>query len=472
MAWDAWRVNRGGPGALAARQRVRLGALVEHARDRSPFYAELYRGLPQAPALDQLPVTSKPELMARFDDWVTDPAVTRAGVEDFVADPGNLGRDYLGRYVVFTTSGSTGTPALLVQDHQALAVMTGLALARSAAIFAPAVLARVLLHGGRSAAILATGGHFLGATMFERRRRSVRIRRRITRLISVLDPVPRLVQQLNDFRPAIVGSYASVLEVLAQEQESGRLRISPVVITSAGELLLPPARQRIEAAFGCPVVEAYAASEAAPLSTPCRGRRLHINADWFLVEPIDADGRPVPPGRRSDSVLVTNLANHVQPVIRYQLGDSVVVSPQPCPCGSQLPTIEVEGRTDETLHLPGITSDRVDLLPMAVATVVEETPGVRRFQVIQTAPATLAVRLEPAPGADVHEVWTRVQGRLTDYLHEQKTAPVQIEVDTEPPRPDPRSGKLRHVLRGPGADAPAPRPPTEAAGDDQDRPQP
>ena len=76
-------------------------------------------------------MVTKPELMARFEDWVTDPAVTRVGVEHFVASLDNLGRDFLGRYVVFTTSGSTGVPALLVQDQRAVAVMTGLTYARS-----------------------------------------------------------------------------------------------------------------------------------------------------------------------------------------------------------------------------------------------------------------------------------------------------------------------------------------------------
>ena len=90
--------------------------LVEHARRASRFYADHYRAVPSGPIrleeLDRLPAVTKPELMARFDDWVTDPAVTRAGVEEFVANLDNLGRDFLGRYVVFTTSGSTGVPAL------------------------------------------------------------------------------------------------------------------------------------------------------------------------------------------------------------------------------------------------------------------------------------------------------------------------------------------------------------------------
>lgn len=60
--------------------------------------------------------------MRHFDDWVTHPAVTRQGVEAFITDPTLIGRDYLDRYVVCTTSGSTGTPAIRVHDKAALVV--------------------------------------------------------------------------------------------------------------------------------------------------------------------------------------------------------------------------------------------------------------------------------------------------------------------------------------------------------------
>lgn len=83
---DACRAYRGGPAAVAARQRARLAALVDYARTRSPFYRRLYAGLPERvedPRL--LPVTGKAALMDRFDDWVTDPAVTLQQVQAFVA---------------------------------------------------------------------------------------------------------------------------------------------------------------------------------------------------------------------------------------------------------------------------------------------------------------------------------------------------------------------------------------------------
>jgi len=105
-ALDAWRTIRAGRRAIAARQQRRLADLLAHARGALRFCAEHYRGLPAGRlALGVLPPVTKTALMQRFDDWVVDPAFTRDAVEAFVADPGTIGSDFLGRYVVFATSG-------------------------------------------------------------------------------------------------------------------------------------------------------------------------------------------------------------------------------------------------------------------------------------------------------------------------------------------------------------------------------
>lgn len=451
VAWDAWRTARGGAGAVTARQASRLQALVAHARTHSKYYAEHYRGVPDGPVsladLPSLPAVYKPELMARFDDWVTDPRLTRTGVAAFVADPANAGRDLFGEYVVFTTSGSTAEPAILIQDRRAMAVMFGLTYSRSAGVLPPGLLLRVLARGARQAAVFATGGHFVSTVMFERRLRAHPLRRRYSRFFSVLDPLPQLVANLNEFQPALLGTYASALSVLIGEQEAGRLDIHPLVITSGGELLLPSVRQRAHDVFGCVVTETYNASEATPLSLPCREGNLHLNTDWYLVEPVDSSGDVVAPGQRSDSLLLTNLANYVQPLIRYEMGDSVVIGADPCPCGSPLPTVTPEGRTDELLKVPGRQGGEVVLLPMAISTVVEETPGVLRYQIIQTGPTGLTVRLDEDLGRDRSTVWAQVRRRLEGFLAAQGTGPVTVELAEQRPEVNPRNGKLRHVLR-------------------------
>ncbi len=117
LAWDVWRAARGGAPALAARQERRLAGLVGYARRHSPYYRQLYQGLPeQNAALHELPPVAKPELMAHFDAWVADPVVERAGVQAFVAEPERVGQQHLGQYAVWTTSGTTGTPGLFVHD--------------------------------------------------------------------------------------------------------------------------------------------------------------------------------------------------------------------------------------------------------------------------------------------------------------------------------------------------------------------
>jgi phenylacetate-CoA ligase len=160
---------------------------------------------------------------------------------------------------------------------------------------------------------------------------------------------------------------------------------------------------------------------------------------------VDEAYQPVRAGQPSRTVLLTNLANYVQPIIRYDLGDSITVRPDPCPCGNPLPAIQVEGRQDEILYMRTQEGEVIPLLPMGIATLVEETPGVRRFQAIQTAPAALRIRLEVTPEADQIQVWELVASRLREYLSEHGLHPIRLEKDPEPPRPHPISGKFRHV---------------------------
>ena len=94
----------------------------------------------------------------------------------------------------------------------------------------------------------------------------------------------------------------------------------------------------------------------------CGHGRMHLNADWVILEPVDEHGRAVPAGQLSHSCLLTHLANTVQPLIRYELGDQIAVFPtNPVPCGSAMPVIEVQGRRDEPLVLTAPGGRRVTL---------------------------------------------------------------------------------------------------------------
>src|SRR5262245_57073835 len=108
------RVRGFRPDQVVVRQNHRLRRLLRHAAAHSPFYYKKFRGLDLGRCpLSDLPVTTKTELVDRFEDVVTDRRVRLADVERFTEDPANGARLFRGRYHVTHTSGSSGQ-ALIV----------------------------------------------------------------------------------------------------------------------------------------------------------------------------------------------------------------------------------------------------------------------------------------------------------------------------------------------------------------------
>jgi phenylacetate-coenzyme A ligase PaaK-like adenylate-forming protein len=447
LAWDVRRTSRKKPSIIAARQAKRLADLIEFARTHSSFYRKLYANL-TPPIIDKrhLPPVTKQELMGDFDDWVTDPAVTRAGVDAFIADKTQVGDFYLGRYAVWTSSGVTGRHGIFLHDREALTVYATLTMVRGLMTWMKRIDGLTCLHRGeRGATVIKTGGHFVGATVRGLYLKHYPRLSRNSRTFSVMTPLAELVKELNALQPFIVISYPTVMALLGDEQRSGRLKIKPILVATIAEWLGRGARDEIAAALNCPVRDAYAASEFMGIAFECKERQLHVNSDWVILEPVDVNYQPVPPGEASRTVLITNLANRVQPIIRYDLGDSITLNPDPCPCGSPLPAIRVEGRRDEILSFQAPGGEMVKLPPRAMANAVEGAEGIRRCQVIQTAPEVLTIRIEAVPGSDSLGVWEGVVHRMRNYLSAQGLPSVKVEKAQDPPMRDPASGKFRTV---------------------------
>ncbi|MCL4251647.1 MAG: phenylacetate--CoA ligase family protein [Anaerolineae bacterium] len=445
-AWDIWRAKRGGSDAIQARQQMRLQAMIAFARSHSPFYQTLYQHLPkQIDRLTDLPPVTKHDLMAHFDEWATDPEIREDSVRAFIADPALIGVPYLGRYGVWQTSGTTGLPGVFVHDANAIATYYALVEMRGILSWMTVPeLWQLMRRHWRTAFVFATGGHF-GSNTFDALTRQLRPGSSEIPILSVHMPLADLVHALNDSQLAILETYPSVLAILTNEQASGRLKIKPLLIVTVGECLKPLVREQAASVFRCGVHDLYGASEFVSIAFDCKHGRLHVNSDWVILEPVDADYRPVAPGSPSHTILLTNLVNRVQPLIRYEMGDSVAFHADSCPCGNPLPTITVEGRDDEILTFETPTNRRVDILPSSLATIVMLIPGVQRFQLVQTNATTLSVRLEAAANADEAQVWQSVVQRLEDYLASQGLTTIQIERSADAPHKHATSGKFRHV---------------------------
>ncbi len=440
---DLWLAGVAGPEVIRARAAQRLNTLVAHARRHSNFYADLYRDLPPGRvSLRQLPIVAKSRLMACFDRWVTRPELSLEALLEFTRNPARIGKPFLGQYAIWTSSGTTGSPGVFVQDPHALAVYEALFAVRAGSD-ARAML-RSISGGSRFAFAAAVDGHFAGITMWKRMRQINPWMSRHTRALSVLQSTQSMCEGLESFAPEILTSYASELVALAEEQSSGRLGLQLKGIWSGGETLSRRDRAHIAGAFGCPVVDDYGASECLNIAYDCGCGALHLNRDWVILEPVDADGHAVPDGTASATVLLTNLANFVQPIIRYDLGDSVTFLPEPCPCGSPLPALRVEGRRDDTICFAHADGRPERVVPLALCTAIEERAGIYRFQVIEQSRNQLALRVDPCEG-DPHEVALRAAECVRAFCAELGLPDIIVRPDLEPPQADPHSGKLRRV---------------------------
>jgi phenylacetate-CoA ligase len=208
-------------------------------------------------------------------------------------------------------------------------------------------------------------------------------------------------------------------------------------------------RHGIESAFGCPVHNSYGASEFLALASPCGHGRMHLNIDWFILEPVDEHGRPVPPGQPSATTLLTNLANRVQPVIRYDIGDRIVLQAERCECGSHLPVVEVQGRSDDTLQLAGTRRRRVPVLPLAISTVLEDDAGLFDFQLRQQGPSDLLLSTA-GRGQEAARQLRQARTVLTNFLAAQGAGGVRVHCRSGQPGQRGPSGKIQRVIAGPG----------------------
>ncbi len=208
-------------------QQQRLQKLVQYAKANSPYFAQKYAELGDSFTLQDLPVTNKVELMSRFNEWVTDEDITLEKVERFMDNKDNIGRKMDDKYLVNTTSGSTGNPAVVLYDETTMNVVSAIAVLRS---FARAEdMKKFLKKGKKTVGLFADGGFYLGCgTVRYNQLRMPWKKDQI--IIDVRKSMEEIVARLNDFQPVMLGGYPTALELLIDEQKSGRLQIEPVII--------------------------------------------------------------------------------------------------------------------------------------------------------------------------------------------------------------------------------------------------
>lgn len=433
---------------LSTRQSLRLDKLIRAARNHSPYCRDSYSSLPNdltfgLEVLTALPTMTRHTLMGHFDQWSADPRVTHEKVKTFIADPRNIAGSFLGQYTVWESSGTHGEPGYFIQDAHAMAVydaLEGFRRSRDSGV-------NPLAFGERIAFVGALGGHFASYVSIERLRRLNPWLVQGIRSFSIMQCATTLVAELNAFQPTVIATYPTAAALLADQARAGHLRARPREVWTGGETLTDAVRRYVEESLDCTVRNSYGASEFLTIGWECHHRKMHVNTDWLILEPVDEQSQPVAAGTEPATTLLTNLANHVQPLIRYDIGDKVIIATESCRCGSPLPFIDVMGRDDDSLTMAGKTEgSSVTVLPLALMTALEEDAGLFDFQIFQRDAQTLAIRLAGRDTAENKQLIQRSRRALRQFAANQGLAPIRVisESNRAPVRGN--SGKIRRVV--------------------------
>ncbi len=414
---------------LESYQTEALRDLRQYAYERSPFYQKFHKGL-MGSSLHELPVLTKAMLMEHFDELVTDRSLHLEDVRAY-ASQGEAGQRYKDRYWVNATSGSSGHPGFfLFDDSEWTSVLASFARSQEWSGI------RINLTKRQRMATVASISPWhmssqVAATVKSWWRPSLRL--------PASQPLSKTVDELNAWQPEVLVSYASMSGILADEQLAHRLHIKPKVVYAASEVLTSQTRNRVKEAWGDEPFNQYVTTETASIAAEHRScRRMHFFEDLVITEVVDEQYRPVPPGEYGAKILVTTLFSRTQPLIRYELNDSVRVSTESHDCGLPFAVLEsVQGRVEDSLTMPAISGGEVLVHPLVINRIMDIVP-VSGWQVIQQADSGLVLLLTGARDGMSDEA---LLDRISKSLAQEGAHVPYIKVQHVPEIPKTASGK-------------------------------
>jgi putative adenylate-forming enzyme len=377
-------------------QLQRLRRLLRYATDKSEFYRDLYQGIDlENCSLQDLPIVTKAAMMDNYDRFVTDKRLKLHEIQTWAKDKQNDGNFYLGEFSPFMTSGSSGANALITYHRKALEVIQASLIANYPFQPKRSIYDHIHTIGGylfgkkpRVAVITVPRGNL--DPLFKR----VPTLRHLfinMKILSMLDPLDRIVEELNKYQPDQLTSNTFFIALLAQEQLAGRLNIAfkhPMsYIAGSGEVLAEHTRELASRAWNMKVQNTYGAMECYLMATSCRTYdHLHLMSYLCMIEIVDRRYKPVPQGQYGEKILLTNLFNFTQPIIRYEIEDVTGYANQSCECGSPFPTLlPVQGRTTDFFYFKNPRGGYDQFPPNILNAWLLYMHEVRQYQIVQTA---------------------------------------------------------------------------------------
>lgn len=441
LLWELFHLKRNTKKScrqIRSLQEEKLRNLLWFAWNHSNYYRRTFEaaGITEetvwtAPLAD-FPVLEKGQLLQNFDELITVSDVTQEEIRRFDAEEEISRKPYKDKYHVVHSSGSTGKPGYFLYDEKAWNTML-LGIIRGALwdMSMPDIL-KLLAHGPRIVYIAATDGRYGGAMAVGDGIDGVGGKQLY---LDIKLPLTEWVRQLREFKPNIVIGYPSAMKILAELMKQGQVETELVRAVSCGEPLGTSLRAFLENQFHTPIINIYGASESLALGVEIDPKDGMILFDDLNVVEV-----------RNGKMYLTCLYNFAQPLIRYQLSDSLTLK-QPKE-GSACPftkAVGLLGRNEDLLWFEDGNGNRDFLHPLAIEGFCIE--GLMDYQFRQIGKDTFEMLAEISDIAFENAIREEMLCQMKSILSKKGLTYVQFYVRfVEEIRPNPKTGKKQLIV--------------------------
>ncbi|MDE6386950.1 MAG: phenylacetate--CoA ligase family protein [Lachnospiraceae bacterium] len=422
LLWDLYQLKKNtakNEEQMKELQEKKLRKLLHYAYQNSAYYRRTFTqaGISEEDIdmipLKQFPVIDKELLMQNYDELVTDHNVKQEELRKFDESPASKSENYLGRYHIIHSSGSTGIPRYFVYDDKAWGQML-LGIIRGALWGMSMIDILKLLAGKpRILYIAATDGRYAGAMAVGDGITGLRAKQEY---LDINEPIEKGNQKVTKFDPNIVIGYPSAIKLMAEQVRLGRVPNHVKRVISCGEPLSAGLREFLEDTFQCPVINFYGSSESLALG-------LEENAGDGMVLFDDLNVIEVEDGE----MYLTCLYNFTQPLIRYHLTDTLKPKERFSndPYGFSRAEVLL-CRNEDEMWFQKTDGTKEFIHPLSVEGICVD--GLKDYQFVQTSEKSFQIRAEISEDAFKEAIIQGIESIIEPLLSDKALDNIYYEI--------------------------------------------
>lgn len=190
-----------------------------------------------------------------------------------------------------------------------------------------------------------------------------------------------------------INGYTSALVQFAKYLKRNNIVLKTIcptlkVCVTTSEMLFKDDKVLLEQQFGIPIINEYGASELDLIAFENPKGAWQVNSETLYVEILDANDNVLPLGEEG-RIVITSLYNKAHPFIRYDIGDTGILSKTST---LQHPILEkLTGRTNDIIHLPSGKKAAGLTFYYITKSIIEDDGNITEFIIEQIALDTFKI---------------------------------------------------------------------------------